>query len=551
MLWLYPFAEPFEFDSDEGVNVMKALLVARGHALYSEVWNDQPPLWTWLLRAWFGLWGWDVTAGRRLVLLFAATMVFALYDILRLAWGHGAALVGAALLCASSYFLYLSVAIMVGLPALATALLGVWALFQWRRRGRTQWLVLGGTLFGLSLTMKLFTALLTPWLALWLIIGGRRRQYDGARPGLWPVGVFLAVAAVVSGSVLIAGVGLQHVNHLLAAHLAARRMGIASGAAAADAAMLWANVGRDWEIFALGAVGLVCMLVRRRFALLIFPAWAAAAAYALATHSPLWYHHHLLLSVPVSACAGVAAGELFTRRPWPRLRAGGLAPAVARLTAAVGLAVLAAALLQGRKREDTSLLVSSDRDRFAVEVMREYADETHWVLADRPMFPFRAGLTTPPNIAVFTHKRIVTGALTSQDLVDAVDRFQPEQVVLTWKTPPHLARELVRAMEGRYRAVLTDSERFRLHLYVRRRHCVRSSAAPATCGRAYAMGGAGAQRGGPAVGRAWRHRASDRSPDARPRARPHVLVATRSSCRHDASRGSSEGGLCDLARGAR
>jgi tetratricopeptide (TPR) repeat protein len=266
---------------------------------------------------------------------------------------------------------------------------------------------------------------------------------------------------------LIAGVGLQHLQQLLAVHLAARRAGIASGAVVTDAAMLWANVARDWEILALGVLGLGCMLVRRRFELLIFPAWAAAAVYALATHSPLWYHHHLLLSVPVSACAGVAAGELFTRRPWPRLRAGGLAHAVVRLAAAVGLAVLAAALLQGRKREDTSLLVSSDRDRFAVEVMREYADGTHWVLADRPMFPFRAGLTTPPNTAVFTHKRILSGALTPGDLVDAVDRFQPEQVLLTWKTPPHLARELVRAIEGRYRAVLSDPERLRLHLYVR------------------------------------------------------------------------------------
>ena len=50
MLCLYNFAAPFEFDSDEGVNVMKALLLAHGHALYSEVWNDQPPLLSWFLR---------------------------------------------------------------------------------------------------------------------------------------------------------------------------------------------------------------------------------------------------------------------------------------------------------------------------------------------------------------------------------------------------------------------------------------------------------------------------------------------------------------------
>jgi hypothetical protein len=150
------------------------------------------------------------------------------------------------------------------------------------------------------------------------------------------------------------------------------------------------------------------------------------------------------------------------------LSAGEVGPAVARLTAAVLLMVLAVALLQGRKREDVVVLASSDRDHFAAEVMREYAGETRWVLADRPMFPFRAGLATPPNVAVFTRKRILTGVLTLEDLLVTVDRFQPEQVVLTWKTPPAMARELVRSIEGRYRMVLGESGGSPLRLYVRR-----------------------------------------------------------------------------------
>ena len=273
----------------------------------------------------------------------------------------------------------------------------------------------------------------------------------------------------MSGSILLVGVGHQHVKQLLAAHLVGRRMGITS-VGVADAAMLWTNLGRDWEILALGAVGVGWVLLRRRFELLIFPAWAAGAVYALATHSPLWYHHHLLLSLPISACAGVAAGELFVGRPWPRLRAGGLAPAVARLTAAVLLTVLAVALLQGRKREDTSVLASSDRDRLAVEVMREYAGETHWVLADRPMFPFRAGLATPPNVTVFTYKRIAHGRAHDRGSSprDGPLPARASGAVLTSKTPPVLARELARAMEGRYRLVFGDSGRFPLRLYVRR-----------------------------------------------------------------------------------
>jgi hypothetical protein len=34
---------------DEGGNLMKAVLVAKGFHLYSEIWSDQPPILTFLL----------------------------------------------------------------------------------------------------------------------------------------------------------------------------------------------------------------------------------------------------------------------------------------------------------------------------------------------------------------------------------------------------------------------------------------------------------------------------------------------------------------------
>ena len=53
----HPFHDVFEFDPDEGNNVIKALMLAEGHALYAEIWSDQPPLFTHLLRGWFALTG--------------------------------------------------------------------------------------------------------------------------------------------------------------------------------------------------------------------------------------------------------------------------------------------------------------------------------------------------------------------------------------------------------------------------------------------------------------------------------------------------------------
>jgi hypothetical protein len=45
----YPFREKLQFDSDEGLNLMRSMLVALGHPLYREVSSDQPPLLTHLL----------------------------------------------------------------------------------------------------------------------------------------------------------------------------------------------------------------------------------------------------------------------------------------------------------------------------------------------------------------------------------------------------------------------------------------------------------------------------------------------------------------------
>ena len=63
----HPFHTVSEFDPDEGNNVIKALMLSKGHALYSEIWSDQPPLFTYMLRGWFAVTGWTVQQGHDLL----------------------------------------------------------------------------------------------------------------------------------------------------------------------------------------------------------------------------------------------------------------------------------------------------------------------------------------------------------------------------------------------------------------------------------------------------------------------------------------------------
>lgn len=144
----YPYDRVFQFNPDEGVTAIKAQLVARGASMYSEVWSDQPPLFTHVLSIWMEFVDWDVDRGRLLSLAFGAALLFATYELARTAAGPGAGLAAALLLCLSTYFLRLAVSLMVGLPAVTLATLSLLASIRYLESRKT-WTLLGsGMLFG-------------------------------------------------------------------------------------------------------------------------------------------------------------------------------------------------------------------------------------------------------------------------------------------------------------------------------------------------------------------------------------------------------------------
>ena len=65
-----------------------------------------------------------------------------------------------------------------------------------------------------------------------------------------------------------------------------------------------------------------------------------------------------------------------------------------------------------------------------MQKMYGFAPQTNWVITDKPMYAFRVGLPVPPDIAVMTRKRLVTGNITEEQVIDAVMEWKPEQVLL-------------------------------------------------------------------------------------------------------------------------
>jgi hypothetical protein len=295
---------------------------------------------------------------------------------------------------------------------------------------------------------------LLPVFAIWVfMIGLRRGGGSGVlRRLVLPALAWSALVAATTGSILLLSVGPSNLDQLYRTHASARSGDSYSHAATVK--MIAANIRGDWHLFVLAVIGTLWLLLRRRYVLLIAPAWCAIALAALWRHSPVWYHHHLLLTVPGCIVAGVAIGEMLRGGFGLHWRFASVARGVLRLAAAGVAMALVLAVVTGAKRDKPKpWLFWRDQDRFVVAVMRGYGDKTSTVFTDRQMYAFRAGYRVPPNLSVTSHKRLVTGNLSGDEIARTIEQQNPEQVILSWRLPEPVKRRIISQVEGRYKLV--------------------------------------------------------------------------------------------------
>ncbi len=473
VVWvLHPFADVFVFDPDEGNNLIKARLLGDGFRLYTEIWNDQPPLFTYLLGGWLELTEWTVSQGRVFVLLCSSVLLWALYQSVRLTAGVAAAVISCLLLVVSLEYVRLSVSVMLAVPSLMFAMLSIYAVIRYSGAKHGAWLVLSGVCLALSVFTKMWTGLLVPVVGLGVLLAARHGPPEARGAGsLRSIAVWTAGLVLAAGALFVAMVPLEECGQLVRPHLEVRQAGDFEGYADA----FWGHLQSDWVIVLLGLVGSVQAVYRRDWLLLIPAAWVALALVALAWHQPLWYHHYLLLSVPICWAAGSAAGTVFSRpgvqvgTAWRGLRmlaadAGAkcgpraaTAWAAARgLPALVAIVVVAVGIPTVYQR-DFGRWYSDDskRDRHLLAIMAQFSQQTHYVVTDRQILPFRAGLPVPPPLSVTSLKRQWSGHLTSRQLIGVLEQYHPEQILLSGHRI-RLTDELIGYLAPRYQHVYSD-----------------------------------------------------------------------------------------------
>ncbi len=440
----YPFQEKLQFDTDEGLNLMRSMLVTLGHPLYSEISSDQPPLFNIILALVFRVADFDVNAARALVLLFSTLLVWAGAQFLELTWGKLAAILFLPLIILGPRYLDLSVAVMIGLPAIALAAVSMVFATLWHQTRNRIWLILSGFLLALSVLTKLFTGFLAPIFLIGITLTAYFDQKENKFS--WRVlhpALIWSISFVGLGLLLgLALIGPRNVWEIVYPHLMAPTEEYFQDEGFGINAHLQAAV----PLLLLGLLGGIVAIYRRNWLSLYPLAWAGVAYVMFSFYSPVFYHHQLLVTVPLTILAAAAVGDgtlsliqavrssQFFR--WETLF-GVLAVTGFILVFRYYTPVVDRELLNRPRFRASALDATSGKLR-VIDKMNEYSAQTHWIMTDLPMYAFRVHKPVPPILATISQKRLSTGSLTDADILAAMDEYRPEQVLIARFTIPAL-----------------------------------------------------------------------------------------------------------------
>lgn len=426
----------YELQPDEGFNLMKAVLVAKGHLLYQEIWSDQPPFLTNVLTLVHRGFPFSIAAARTTILIFSLLLITGLFRVVLRFEGTLAAWSSVILLILSRLYLELSVSIMVGLPAIALSMLAI--DLATLKREKTRFLpLLAGIFFGAALLTKLFVMIILPAIlaAFWFM----EKREDQLLPrasvfhSLW----FFCGMLIPCG-IILASMSDIPLGQLLSPHLAARS--VADYADRGGINTLYELVVKNGRFAFYSAIvfGFFAFLKRPASCLVIPVVWLGSGIVLLSTHHPLWYHQTLIVILPLSWLGGVGFKNLLQGCKTLKLRLRMVRHPDRRIVfLAVVLLVAGSVSLIKQIKKDMRHVSTYLRDKPGLSIQAPRLDAAiltpgaDMLITDRPILAYQAHLPTPPSLAVWSEKRIKTGMLREDEILTEVIAHPDAPVLLT------------------------------------------------------------------------------------------------------------------------
>ncbi|OKH14196.1 glycosyltransferase family 39 protein [[Limnothrix rosea] IAM M-220] len=461
--WIMPAEGIFQISTDESYQLAKVSLLKEGFQLYTDIWNDQPPLHTFLLFHWLKLFGETILAARTMTLVFATIFVWSFARILQQTVTPLVSFLTITLLITSSEFLELSQAIKVGLPSLSLGVLSIYLVTIYHQKKNTLWLISSGLIFACALQTKLITAIYIPAILLFLLLKSRNTIQDKTKdktsktkhiqnlkyPLFW-------TGCMLIGFILI-GVLSDSLNlsQLLEPHLQAQVNADDGWSYNRSILVFLSFIFQDYEYVPLVLIGIFSTIYRNEKTILPITILGTVLLVFM-TYRPLWTHYLPLLSFPALWLTGIGLQKCFDifTKLWKSLSDTHQSKKQKLFKHCI-FALLIIALLAPTLSVPYSLYTRHQRYEQLVErtakltkinqlIEDNYQPQSKWLFVDNPIYSFTSPLTVPPIMAVLSQKRFNTGNFNQQDVDYIFQEYKPAQVLFTGR------QNILRKMASNY-----------------------------------------------------------------------------------------------------
>lgn len=460
-----PLRTAVQIGADEGFELSKATLCLNGYKLYTEVWNDQPPLHTFVLTQVLKHVSPSILAARVLTSVFAAILLGAVFFISLRVSGLFVATLGTALLLVSPGFVELSASCMLEIPGLALAvtalslLLGVEGSSVPGKPGTIRSReILAGVAFAFALQIKLIGVILLPVAALTLWLGTRfpkklelmlpdahfQRDIASLFRSLIVLGGTFVLAFLAIDFWIEGGAFLLNFHQSWSSHFGEARS--FEYGSAHDHPFDWSILLKNWDTFAPALLGLIVCLRGKGLGdrslkaaggrPLLPVVWLVLMLSVFATHRPWWAYYYIHVAIPLCWCAAIGLEAAWRFLDGPRKLRG----ATYRrehlsygLAALFGIYALCAAGWIGSRVYLQMEGIRNSPQTYSTLVLQELERLRHsarFMYADESIYSFHSGIPMLPDLAVVPLKRLWAGGLTNAQIAAKLEETQPEILLL-------------------------------------------------------------------------------------------------------------------------
>lgn len=419
-----------EYDPDEGIELIKASMIADGYLVYGEqCWNDQPPVYNYLLAGCFVVFGKTILVARMLSFCFTALLFLLFIKIFSEKYSVQTAVFVTGLLLISPFFVRMGFSIMIGYPSLIMAMWAFLFLEEYIKTQKWIFLLLSGIVYALSVGSKLIPIYMLPGLFLYFIL------QDSST---WAKKVFLSMIWLFSFGLSFFAIG-HFTGFIYASEMIHSHVNASEGYVFIDNALYILKLFVKMLPIILLAVWAYWRSPKIWDAANLFPViWLSLSIVVLLIHHPLRYHYCFMITFPLLWILAPYLNEVVlyiqAKRNWT--------------TVQYFLIVIVCFFLM-KPLIDREVYVEKPPVRYE-EIAALLQNKDEFVFTDRPILAFKLKKLVPPEIAVLCNKRIDAGFMTDEDFLKVLEKHLPNEIVFSRFDPISFGKQSTNFILSQY-----------------------------------------------------------------------------------------------------